>query len=236
MRIVGFSTGRVREKRGKRGPRRYLSGGWSNSTLPVNVFVVEHPAGLCLFDTGEGADAAKPGYFPWWHPYFRLSRFELEEADEAAQQLKALGYEPNDVRWVVLSHLHTDHVGGVKDFLHADVVVHAPEWHRARGLAGRLRGYLPQHWPDELVPRLVELDGPAVGPFPASHDLAGDGSLVLVPLPGHTPGHIGLLTPGSLLVGDFVHEAHELPSALASWCEREGFAALATHDDRATDR
>lgn len=234
MRIRGFSTGRVRPKRGARGVRRYLPGGWSRKTFPVNVFLVEHPAGLCLFDTGERADAAKPGYFPWWHPFFRLSRFELEDGDEAAQQLRTLGYEPKDVRWVVLSHLHTDHVGGVKDFVGSEVLVHGPEWARATGLRGRVRGYLPQRWPPGVVPTLVELDGPAVGPFPASHDLAGDGSLLIVPLPGHTPSHVGLLVPGHLLVGDLVHSAGEVTGELANWCEREGIRVLASHDDGAT--
>jgi N-acyl homoserine lactone hydrolase len=234
MRIRGFSTGRVRPKRGARGVRRYLPGGWSRKTFPVNVFVLEHPQGLCLFDAGERAEAARPGYFPWWHPFFRLSRFELDEQDEAAPQLRALGLDPSDVRWLVLSHLHTDHVGGVKDFPQADVVVHAPEWSRARGLAGRIRGYLPQHWPAGIKPRLVELEGRPVGPFPASHDLLGDGTLTLVPLPGHTPSHIGLLAPGHLLAGDFVHSAVEVTGELGTWCEREKIRVLACHDDGAT--
>jgi glyoxylase-like metal-dependent hydrolase (beta-lactamase superfamily II) len=200
----------------------------------MNVFVVEHPAGLCVFDTGERADAAKRGYFPWWHPYFRLSRFELEEPDEAAEQLRTLGFEPNDVRWVVLSHLHTDHVGGVKDFSRSEIVVNHAEWARASGLGGRVRGYLPQRWPRGVVPSLVQLDGPPVGPFSGTRDLAGDGSMLIVPLPGHTPSHVGLLVPGHLLVGDLVESADELTGDLADWCEREGIRVLASHDDGAT--
>jgi glyoxylase-like metal-dependent hydrolase (beta-lactamase superfamily II) len=200
VRVRCYSTGRVRSKRADRGPRRYLPGGWSAETLPVLAFVVEHPAGLCVFDTGQTARAARPGYHPAWHPYLRLARFELGSGDELVPQLAADGLDPGDVRWVVLSHLHTDHVGGVAAFHSARVLVARKEWELAQGLAGRLRGYLPQRWPSGLAPELVDFEGPAVGPFPASHDVAGDARLLLVPLPGHTPGHSGLLVDRSLLL------------------------------------
>jgi glyoxylase-like metal-dependent hydrolase (beta-lactamase superfamily II) len=88
----------------------------------VNAFVVEHDAGLCLFDAGQEARAGEPGYFQRWHPFLWLSRFELAPSDEVAPQLASRGIAPDDVRWVVLSHLHTDHVGGLARFSGADVV------------------------------------------------------------------------------------------------------------------
>jgi N-acyl homoserine lactone hydrolase len=197
LHIQRLTTGRVRGKR-RTGPLRYLPGGWSDGTLPVHAFAVEHPGGVCLFDTGQTAKSARGGYHPRWHPYLRLARFELEPEDEVAAQL-----DPSTVRWVVLSHLHTDHIGGLPAFAHADVLVSRVEWGRASGLSGRLRGYLPQHWPAGLEPRLVDFTGPPTGPFPASHDVAGDGRLLMVPLSGHTPGHAGLLVDGeTLLAGD----------------------------------
>lgn len=207
MRIRCLTTGRVRGKRRLRGPARYLPGGWSSQTLPVQAFAVEHPEGICLFDTGQTFAATRPGYHPLWHPYLRLARFELEPEDEVSARV-----DPASVRWVVLSHLHTDHVGGVGAFAHADVLVSRVEWERATGIAGRLRGYIPQHWPKDVEPQLVEFSGPPAGPFPASHDVARDGSLLMVPLPGHTPGHAGLLVDGRVLLagdasatpGDFV--------------------------------
>lgn len=236
-----FSTGRVRVKRGERGVRRYLPGGWRDDTLPVNVFLVEHPDGLCLFDAGQTAEAVRAGYFPSWYPFFRLARFELEPADEVAVQLEREGVDLEEIRWVVLSHLHTDHAGGLGRLAGAEVIVSAQEWQRARGLGGRLRGYLPQYWPGGLTPRLVEFPSRPFGPFKSVQPLTEDGCLLLVPTPGHTPGHQSLLVRGGgrqlLLCGDLVEEAEDLDQtapAVAAWCREHGVAVLPAHDDRAT--
>jgi glyoxylase-like metal-dependent hydrolase (beta-lactamase superfamily II) len=243
MRVLGVSTGVVRGKRRTRGPRRYLPGGWDERTLPVNAFAVEHPSGTCLFDAGQSARAASPGYLPTWHPYLRLARFELGPEDEAAAQLAAAGIEPRTVRWVVLSHLHTDHVGGLDGFPTAEVLVTDAEWRRATGLRGALRGYVPRRWPRGVVPRLLEPVGTPVGPFGWSHDVAGDGSLRVVPTPGHTPGHASLLVDDGerklLLAGDLAHDPSDLEHlapAVAAWCRSAGVAVLTAHDPHATGR
>ena len=242
MRIRCLSTGFVRRKRADRGVRRYLVDDWADDTLPVNVFLIEHRDGLCLFDAGQTARATVPGYFPSWYPFFRLARFELTRADEAAAQLAEIGHDPRDVRWVVVSHLHTDHVGGIEAFDGAEVLISRREWDDAQGVRGRLRGYLPQYWPARVRPRLVEFDGPAIGPFAATHDIAGDGSLLLVPTPGHTRGHMSMLVRSAggsfLLGGDAAESAAELDRAaptLAEYCARSGTAFLATHDARAAE-
>jgi len=231
MEVERFSTGRVRPKHASRGVRRYLGGGWSDDTLPVNVFLVHHPDGLCLFDTGQTARAGRPGDLPRWHPFLRLARFELTDQDEIGPQLERHGVDPGSVRWVVLSHLHTDHVGGVGTFPGAEVIVSTVEWERARGLAGRMRGYVPQHWP-LADPVLVDLVGPPVGPFPGSFDVAGDGRLLVVPTPGHTPGHVSLVVRDSaFLGGDIAHTPAELPKPVADFCAAEHLAVLLAHDD-----
>jgi glyoxylase-like metal-dependent hydrolase (beta-lactamase superfamily II) len=216
MRIRRITTGRVRGKRHARGLRRYLPGDWSDKTLPVHAFAVEHPAGICLFDAGQTARAASPGYHQRWHPFLGLARVELTPEDEVASQL-----DPMAVRWVVLSHLHTDHVGGLHAFTHADVLVSRLEWERGSGWRGRLRGYVPQRWPAGLEPSLVDLTGQAAGPFSATYDVAGDGRLLMVPLPGHTPGHVGLIVDAQvLLAGD----APDVPP---------GYVVLGAHDPKA---
>jgi glyoxylase-like metal-dependent hydrolase (beta-lactamase superfamily II) len=226
--VERLSTGRVRPKRATRGVRRYLPGDWSDETLPVNAFLVRHPDGILLFDTGQTARAARPGYHPRWHPFLQLARFELEPPDEVGAQL-----DPATVRWVVLSHLHTDHVGGVGAFPAAAVIVSRVEWDRAQRLPGRLRGYLPQHWPLGR-PVLVDFTGPSVGPFAGSYDVAGDGRLLAVPTPGHTPGHVSLLVRdahgGWFLGGDIAHAADGLPAEIADYCRRERLTVLLSHD------
>jgi glyoxylase-like metal-dependent hydrolase (beta-lactamase superfamily II) len=225
MKVHCFSTGRVREKRGVRGVRRYLPGGWRANTRPVNVFAVEHPDGVCVFDTGQTALATRRGYFARWYPFFRLARFELGPDDEAAAHLRRRGIDPGAVRWVVMSHLHTDHAGGLSAFVRATLVLSREEWRRAQGVGGKLRGYVPLDWPS---------GGPVVFAEERS-DLAGDGSLVVVPTPGHTPGHVSLLVRDgerTLLLGG---DADPFDDAIADLCVREGATFLGTHDDGACD-
>ena len=217
--------------------RRYLPGGWRSKTLPVHVFVVRHPEGTCVFDTGQCVQATSPGYFPRWYPFFRLARFELAEDDEAAAQLSRMGVEQKDLRWTVVSHLHTDHAGGLAGVSGAEVLVSRVEWERAVGLRGRLRGYLPQYWPVAVSPRLIDFDGSPVGPFAGSFALTSDEALLLVPTPGHTPGHMSLLVDRTyLLAGDLCESADRIEDVnplLARYCRDEGIVVLTTHDPEA---
>jgi len=238
VKIHRLTTGRVRGPRRPHGIRRYVRLEWSGETLPVNAFLIEHRAGLCLVDTGQSAEAAVPGYLPRWHPFLRTARFELAAGDEAVAQVRRLGFRPEQVRWIVLTHLHTDHVGGLAAFPSSEVVVSETEWRRAGGFRGQLIGYVPKQLPAGLAPRLVRLTEPGVGPFATSLALDDERSLNLVPLPGHTPGQIGLLAVGerrsALLGGDVAHNWRELQEAapeLAAYCSREHVSFLAAHED-----
>lgn len=204
----------------------------------MNAFAVEHPDGVLLFDSGQTALASQPGYFPRWHPFFRLSRFELVEDDEVGPQLRRKGIDPTDLRWIVLSHLHTDHIGGMHGVSAREVLVSRIEWERGTGFAGRVRGYLPQHWPSSVQPTLLELDRDGFGPFPGAYDVAGDGTLLVVATPGHTPGHSGLLVRRAvdpvLLSGDLGHVrpgSEDTVARVASYCGAEGIAVVGSHDD-----
>jgi glyoxylase-like metal-dependent hydrolase (beta-lactamase superfamily II) len=88
-----------------------------------------------------------------------------------------------------------------------------------------------------VVPRLVDLEEAPFGPFSGSLDLAGDGRMLVVPTPGHTPGHLGLLVRdregGWLLGGDLAHTRggfEQSSPALAGFCRRHGVVALMSHD------
>jgi N-acyl homoserine lactone hydrolase len=170
--------------------------------LPILAWLIEHPEGLILVDTGETARVSEPGYFTRWHPYYRLALREwVSPEDEIGPQIRKLGFSTADVRWVVLSHFHTDHAGGLFHFPQSEIVASRTEFEYARGFRGRARGFLPQHWPDWFAPTLIEHAPQPFGPFPQSTSLTAAGDVHLLPTPGHTPGHLSV----ALEAGDTVH-------------------------------
>ncbi len=198
IRIHPIQTGTVtvheRQRDGAgRGPARLVrtlaDKRWTDP-LPILAWAVEHPEGLIVVDAGETARAAMPGYFPRWNPYFsRALKLDVGPRDEIGPGLERLGLSPRDVRRVVLTHLHTDHAGGLGHLAFGEHVVTRAELAFASGARGRLRGYVNEHWPAWFHPAGVEIDGPAFGPFAHSLPLTAAGDVVLLPTPGHTPGH-----------------------------------------------
>jgi glyoxylase-like metal-dependent hydrolase (beta-lactamase superfamily II) len=201
VRVHVIETGTVAVKESQReghgsGPLRSASTlrdkRWTDP-LPIYAWAIEHPEGVIVVDTGETARTAQPGYFPRWHPYFRLAvRVWVNADDEIGPQLKRIGIEPGDVRWVVLTHLHTDHAGGLAHFPDAEIIIAREEFKTASGFTGRLAGYLPNRWPDWLTPRLVDLEPNVFGAFSASLDLTQAGDVRIVATPGHTKAHMSV--------------------------------------------
>jgi glyoxylase-like metal-dependent hydrolase (beta-lactamase superfamily II) len=175
--------------------------------LPIYAFAIEHPDGVIVVDTGETARATEPGYFPRWHPVFRLAvRVWVEPEQEIGAQLGQLGIGRGDVRRVVMTHLHTDHAGGLHHFPETEILVARPEIDYARGSLGRLRGYPNARWPSWFDPTPVDFASETLGPFPHTVRLTRAGDVTLVSLPGHSPGHMGVLIDEGersvLLAGD----------------------------------
>jgi glyoxylase-like metal-dependent hydrolase (beta-lactamase superfamily II) len=201
VRVVPIQTGTVAVKEWQRrgaGPGAtrvfgtFFDRRWTEP-LPILAWLVEHPEGLIVVDTGETARALEPGYFTSWNPYFRLAvRMSVAPEEEIGPQLRRLGHEPDEVRWVVLTHLHTDHVGGIAHFPRSEIIVSAAEIAQAEGLRGKALGYLPQHWPEWFDPTRIDFDPDPFGPFPQSWTLTQAGDVVLVPTPGHTAGHLSV--------------------------------------------
>jgi glyoxylase-like metal-dependent hydrolase (beta-lactamase superfamily II) len=93
-----------------------------------------------------------------------------------------------------MTHLHTDHAGGLHHFPDNEILVTRTELEYGSGLRGRLRRYVAnKQWPTWFNPTLVELEPEPLGPFPQSLRLTEAGHVTLVPVPGHTPGQIGVL-------------------------------------------
>jgi N-acyl homoserine lactone hydrolase len=162
--------------------------------LPIYAFAIEHPEGVIVVDTGENVRASRPGYFTRWHPGVRAFREWVEPEQEIGPQLERLGIQPGDVRWVVMTHLHTDHAGGLVHFPNNEILVTRTELEFASGVRGRMRGYVANtHWSAWFRPTVLELEPEPLGPFPQSLRLTEAGDVTLVPVPGHTPGQIGVL-------------------------------------------
>ena len=186
----------------------------------INVYVIDHARGLILFDAGQDrASVTDRGYFPGGLTgliYDRLARFDIGEQDTLTVQLATLGYAPADVDTAILSHLHQDHIGGLAELTGADVLVSAAEWAELSRPGPELRGFLRSHirlpglrW-RQVTPEPA--NDPGLAPFTQSLDVMGDGSLMLLPTPGHTAGSISLLVrrtnrPPLLLVGDLTYGA-----------------------------
>jgi glyoxylase-like metal-dependent hydrolase (beta-lactamase superfamily II) len=158
--------------------------------LPIYAWAIETNEGVIVVDTGETARTSESGYFPRWHPYHRLAvRFDVTPEQEVGPQLLELGIRPEDVRAVILTHLHTDHAGGLHHFPKSEILVSDEELRLAMGLAGRLRGYLSNRLPNWFAPRSINFVPEPFGPFDRSQRVTPDGNVVIVPTPGHTPGH-----------------------------------------------
>jgi len=180
--------------------RVFASRRWTEP-LPILAWLIEHPEGLIVVDTGETSRVSEPGYFPRWHPYYRVALREwVTREDEIGPQLRRLGFSPDDVRWVVLTHFHTDHAGGLAHFPNSEILSSKVDFEFSGGVRGRARGFLPQHWPQWFSPTLVEPSGRPFGPFPASTALTAAADVHLLPTPGHTPGHLSI----ALEAGDAV--------------------------------
>jgi N-acyl homoserine lactone hydrolase len=162
--------------------------------LPIYAFAIEHPEGVIVVDTGETARVAEPGYFPRWQPFLRFAvREQVRPEQEIGPQLERLGILPADVRRVVMTHLHTDHAGGLHHFPDNEILVSRTEMDYAAGLLGRLRGYPNMRWPAWFRPSLVDLPAVPFGPFPASTAITRAGDVTLVPVPGHSPGQLAVV-------------------------------------------
>lgn len=170
--------------------------------FPALAALLQHPVhGNLLFDTGYSQhflDAT--AHFPE-RLYRVLTPVHLAPGQSLREQLARDGIDAAAIDWIVLSHFHGDHVGGVADFAQARIACAQQAWDdlQRRGRLAALReGFLPAllHGARE---RMQWFEALPTCPAPAAlrdfgmlRDLFGDGSVLLVPLPGHAPGHYGL--------------------------------------------
>jgi glyoxylase-like metal-dependent hydrolase (beta-lactamase superfamily II) len=179
----------------------HLMRGGEHKTIKTHAMAVllEHPKfGKILFDTGYAPRVRKAfRSFPF-QIYGALTPVTTRSEWSVIAQLAKLGITPSDVSSVIVSHFHADHIGGLRDFPHSSLIASRQAFEDVNGRQGfsaLRRAFVPALMPDSLE-RFELIDGfksEALGPFGATHDLVGDGSLRLVHLPGHALGQVGLL-------------------------------------------
>ena len=187
--------------------------------VPIHCFLIEHPSeGPILVDTGINWEQARKHKEYYTGPTGLVTdedEYLIQPEEEISAQLQALGYRCGDVKKIILTHLHEDHIGGLKYFPHAKVFVSAQEWLSRKK---KFFAVIPQVYPKSIAMiadwEIISYSSGPFHAFPESRDVFGDGSVVLLPTPGHTSGHLSVfLQFGSyqvLLCGDCLYTLRHL--------------------------
>lgn len=169
--------------------------GWpfGRARLVCHVLLIETEDGLTLVDTGMGLkDCADPNRLG--PGFIKRAAPKLDPQETAARQVEALGYKIGDVRHILLTHLDRDHAGGLADFPNAKVHVHARE-HKAavtHEIASRPGRYLERQWSDGTAWVLYGPEGDDWFGFKSVRALGNSPDVLMIPLAGHTEGHVGI--------------------------------------------
>lgn len=151
--------------------------------IPVPSFLIEHPKGRVIFDTGLHrelqASSDRLGALA------EVFKVDFKPGDEIGARLTARGVAPDRIDYIIISHLHFDHVGGNAELRNAKMIVQRREWEAAADPAR-------SGWPAEAFNRADFDLGHQVQQVDGEYDLFGDGRVVCIPTYGHTAGHQSL--------------------------------------------
>ncbi len=151
--------------------------------LPINAFLIEHPEGPILVDTGDVG-----GLMPAGIPR-RIAKKFVQPTEEIGAQLKARGIAMKDLT-VIITHLHGDHAGGLLQLEGARIIVAKKEFESAFSLMGRISS-IPETLPANFKPELFEFTSSPIQNFSRSYPLAKN--VWVIPTPGHTNNHVSVL-------------------------------------------
>jgi len=228
MKIHAIQTGTVEIKKNQlvgKGPGALrlvnVLFGWEwLEPVPIYAWVIEHDEGVIVVDTGDTSRTSEPGYFPRWQPYYKLAaRFHVKPEEEIGVQLKQMGIGPKDVRKVILTHMHTDHSGGLHHFPESQIFVNMPEYKRSLGLPGQINGYLPHRAPAWFSPSAIVFDENDYGPFQKVWNVTSKDDVKVVATEGHTPAHVSVIVVSEdinyFLAGDASYTEENLVKKIA---------------------
>jgi glyoxylase-like metal-dependent hydrolase (beta-lactamase superfamily II) len=159
-----------------------LEGEQGTIRVPVPCFLIDHPEGKVLFDSGLHirTQTEPEAYLGSMASLFQI---DFKPGEEVAGRLEQLGIDVREIRYLVCSHLHFDHAGGNAQIPDASVVIQRKEWEAGQDPERvQAAGYKPTDY--DLPQEVIQIDG--------EHDLFGDGSVLCLPTYGHTVGHQSL--------------------------------------------
>lgn len=197
-----------------------LRGGrFSSKVYPAMFIHIEHPKfGHILYDTGyskkfKEVTSSYPNKL-----YALITPVYVNDNECALEKMKSRGVNPEDISYIILSHFHADHIGGINDFPKAKFIYLKSDYENIKHLKGfraLLNGFIPELIPRDFEQRSIKIDekyrtknynSKIESLFEYSYDLFQDGSVIAVDLPGHTSSQMGLYLRGEdkeyLLVAD----------------------------------
>lgn len=187
---TGYTTGYERIAKGK--------GSWKKVKFPANVGVLkDDQLGYMLFDTGYGSSFNK-ATSKWPFILYRwITPVYYKEENGIVAQLQKLGIEKDEIKFIILSHMHADHKGALKEFPEAKIICSRGSIDVLNNSNFKLlrNGILPHFLPDDLDKRTIileDLNASTFYPFTKSWELF-DGLIKVIDLPGHAKGQFGLI-------------------------------------------
>jgi glyoxylase-like metal-dependent hydrolase (beta-lactamase superfamily II) len=180
------------------------NGKMRNIRFPASFLLIKHSTkGIILFDTGYSnhvINAMKE--FPF-QIYAKTTPIFLEQGESAKEQVEKLGISAEEVAYIILSHFHVDHMGGLLDFPNAKFICSNEEYREVKdkkGFSALKSAFIPTLLPNNFAERSLYLEDALVVKtpifsdiYPEAYDLFGDKSILGISLPGHTSHQFGIL-------------------------------------------
>ncbi len=173
------------------------------------VLLKHEKYGNILFDTGYSNYFYEASQFFPYSIYEKITPVFTDKQNSAKYQLEQLGINSNDISYIIISHFHADHIGGLKDFNNAKFICHKEAYSylkNKKGVSALKEGFLPNLLPDDFEKRLITLENKIISsdfkPFDSYYDVFNDKSILAFDLSGHAKGQIGILVNDKFFAAD----------------------------------
>jgi N-acyl homoserine lactone hydrolase len=195
--------------------------------VPVSTYLIEHPKGRILIDTGWHEDIRNNQKRHLGFLAASMFTGKLPEGQAIHEQLMSKGMSDRDLDYVILTHLHSDHVSGLKHVDRARKILVSP---LELAAASKAAGYVPSMWKGVNL-ETVQLQEIPYGPYRLGNDVFGDGTVYLVHTPGHSKGQLSVMV---LTQKGWVLLAADVGYASVSW-ERQILPGITVNDREANE-